>query len=213
MTRAVIFDFGAVLFRWQPVMLLRQVAPEVATDDAIARDLGAAIFQSFAPDSDWARFDLGKIEPDELALLIAQRTGLKVDTVARVIEGAKQHLVALPDSVALMRALKAAGHRLFYLSNMPLSYAEHLERANPFIAEFDDGIFSGRVGLMKPWPTMFELADQRFGLSNVQQTVFIDDHVGNIAASERHGWQGVHFVDAAQATAELVKTGWLSPHR
>jgi hypothetical protein len=44
--------------------------------------------------------------------------------------------------VALLQRLKGAGHRLYYLSNMPRAYAEHLERHNTFIGDFLDGIFS-----------------------------------------------------------------------
>jgi FMN phosphatase YigB (HAD superfamily) len=211
MSRAVIFDFGAVLFRWQPAALLQQVVPELAPDDAAARALAASIFQSFTPHSDWARFDLGLIDAGALAQSVAGRIGLKVQTVAWVIEAAGHHLVALPTSVELMRALKAEGHRLFYLSNMPLPYAERLQRDNPFIGDFDDGIFSSRVGLMKPWPAIFELAQRRFQLEAGPQTIFLDDHAGNVAAGAKQGWQGLHFVDAAQAERELRQRGWLSP--
>jgi putative hydrolase of the HAD superfamily len=208
--RAVVFDFGAVLFRWQPAELLQGVVPEHAPDRASAVALGGQIFQSFTPDSDWAQFDLGRVEAAELAQRIGRRTGLPVDAVARVIHAACQHLVVLPDSLALMRGLKAAGHRVFYLSNMPLSYADHLERVNPFIGEFEDGIYSSRVGLMKPWPALFQMAQARFGLDAVSQTLFIDDNAHNIAACEDHGWEGLHFMDAAQAEGELVRRGWLS---
>jgi putative hydrolase of the HAD superfamily len=208
--RAVVFDFGAVLFRWQPADLLLGVVPEHAPDRDTAAALGGQIFQSFTPESDWAQFDLGRVEAAELAQRIGRRTGLPVDAVARVIEAACQHLVVLPDSLALMRALKAAGHRLFFLSNMPLSYADHLERVNPFIGEFEDGIYSSRVGLMKPWPALFQMAHAQFGLDQVGQTLFIDDNAHNIAACEDHGWQGLHFQDAAQARHELIRRGWLS---
>jgi len=35
----------------------------------------------------------------------------------------------LPDTEAWLRRLKAAGHRLVFLSNMPVPYARHLESA------------------------------------------------------------------------------------
>jgi putative hydrolase of the HAD superfamily len=211
MSRVVVFDFGAVLFRWQPAELLQQVVPQHAPDEAAARALGSQIFQSFSPDSDWARFDLGLVGEEMLAAAIAQRTGLPQAAVERVIAAAKLHLTALPASVALFKRLKAQGHRMFYLSNMPRSYAAHLEQVNPFIAEFESGIFSSHVGLMKPWPAMFELAQLRFGITAEDEALFIDDHAGNIAACEQHGWQGLHFVDAAQAERELQRLGWLSP--
>ena len=209
MRRAVVFDFGAVLFRWQPFELLQQAAPQVVRDEASARTLAAQIFQGFTPASDWARFDLGLVDEAQLSDAIARRTGLAPDVIRRVIDAVPGHLSALPDSVALFRALKAAGHRMVFLSNMPRPYASHLLRLNAFIADFEDGIFSGDVGLMKPWPALFELAQHRFGLNHTQQTLFIDDHAGNIEAGRRHGWQGLQFTSADAAEPVLRRDGWL----
>ncbi len=205
---AVIFDFGAVLFQWQPLALLQQTVPDLAPDEAAARRVAASFFESFTPDSDWARFDLGLVEEAELAQRIAARTGALEDRVRRVIDAIPGHLQPQADSVALLQRLKAAGHRLYYLSNMPSAYAAHLERQNAFIGDFLDGIFSARVGLVKPHRAIFELADERFGLAGMP-TVFIDDHAGNIAAAQAHGWQTVHFSGAAQAERELQQAGWL----
>jgi putative hydrolase of the HAD superfamily len=207
-TPAVIFDFGAVLFQWQPLELLQQTVPDLAPDEAAARRVAASFFESFTPDSDWARFDLGLVEEPELARRIAARTGAPEDRVRRVIDAIPGHLQPQADTVALLQRLKAAGHRLYYLSNMPRAYAAHLERHNAFIGDFLDGIFSARVGLMKPHRAIFELADERFALAETR-TVFIDDHAGNIAAARAHGWQGVHFSGAGQAELELQQAGWL----
>jgi putative hydrolase of the HAD superfamily len=208
-TSAVVFDFGAVLFQWQPLALLQQTVPDLAPDEAAARRVAASFFESFTPDSDWARFDLGLVEEAELAQRIATRTGAPEDRrVRRVIDAIPGHLQPMADTVALLQRLKTAGHRLYYLSNMPRSYAEHLERNNPFIGDFLDGIFSARVGLMKPHRAIFELASERFALRGAP-TVFIDDHAGNISAAQAHGWQAVHFSGAAQAERELQQAGWL----
>jgi putative hydrolase of the HAD superfamily len=209
MQRTVIFDFGAVLFRWQPVQLFIDTLPEYAADAQAASALAAQVFQSFTPASDWSRFDLGLMDEATLAVRIAQRTGLPTQAVSRLIHAVPAHLQAQPDTVAVFHALKAAGHRLVYLSNMPRSYASHLERHNPFIAEFDDGIFSGRVGLMKPWPAMYELAHHRFGLSSGTQALFIDDHAGNVEAGQRQGWDAIQFTHAPALREALVQKGWL----
>ena len=209
MRRTVVFDFGAVLFRWRPYELLQQTVPEVAADEAAARELAAQIFQSFTPDSDWARFDLGLVDESQLAERIAARTGLTIQAMRRVIDAVPGHLSALPDSVALFRALQAAGHRMVFLSNMPRSYADHLLRENPFIGDFDDGIFSWRVGLMKPWPAIFELAQHRFGLGRDDGVMFIDDHAGNVEAARRHGWQALHFTSAGEVEGRLRSDAWL----
>ena len=205
---AVVFDFGAVLFQWQPFRLLQQTVPELAPDEAAARALAGRIFESFNLHSDWAQFDLGRIDETVLADRIGQRIGAEAGQVRRVIDGIPQHLQAQPATVALFRRLKARGHRMFYLSNMPEPYALHLERHHDFVAEFIDGIFSARVGLMKPQPKIFEMAVGRFGLDPAQ-TLFIDDHAGNVAAAQAQGWQALRFVDAAQCAGDLAASGWL----
>ncbi|MFT3819530.1 MAG: HAD family phosphatase [Rubrivivax sp.] len=207
-SRAVVFDFGAVLFRWQPLALLRGCVPELAADDAQARRLAAQVFQSLTPDSDWARFDLGQLAEDELSARIAARIGVQPAQVRRIVDAIPHHLQPLPDSVALLRRLQQSGHRMFFLSNMPAPYADHLERCNAFVAEFADGIFSARVGLIKPDAAIFALAESRFALDPAR-TLFIDDHPANVDAARVRGWQALRFADAAQAQAELAAADWL----
>ncbi len=186
--------------------------PDLTPDEATVRRVAASFFESFTPDSDWARFDLGLVEEAELAQRIAARTGAPEHRVRGVIDAIPGHLQPQADTVALLQRIKAAGHRLYYLSNMPRSYAEHLERQNAFIGDFLDGIFSARVGLMKPHRAIFELASERFALGGAP-TVFIDDHAGNITAARAHGWQAVHFSGAAQAERGLVEGGWLPAYK
>jgi putative hydrolase of the HAD superfamily len=206
---SVVFDLGGVLLQWQPPRLLREVVPELAADEVQAQRMAALIFQSFTPGSDWSRFDLGTIDEETLARRIAERVGAAPPQVRRVIDAIPGHLQALHDTVALLRRLKAAGHRVYYLSNMPAPYARHLELTHDFIGEFDDGIFSGRVQLMKPDAAIFALAETRFALDPAR-TLFIDDHRGNVEVAIARGWQGVHFdAGAAGAALELQSRGWL----
>jgi putative hydrolase of the HAD superfamily len=206
--KSVVFDFGAVLFQWKPLQLLQQTVPELAPDDEAARALASQIFESFTPASDWAQFDLGLVDEATLARRIARRVGATEAQVRSVIDAIPPHLEPQAPSIALFRQLKAAGHRMFYLSNMPARYADTLERRNDFIAEFDDGIFSARVGLMKPHAAIFELAQRRFGLVPAQ-TVFIDDHAGNVEAARARGWQALRFLSARQCVSDLGRLGWL----
>jgi putative hydrolase of the HAD superfamily len=198
----IVFDFAGVVFEWQPPQLLRQTLPRHAVDDASAQALVAALFQGFTPDSDWAAFDLGHIDAAALAARIAQRTGLAEAEVRAVVDAIPLHLVPVAGTVALVRRLKQAGHRLFYLSNMPAPYADYLESSHDFIGLFEAGVFSGRVNLMKPQPEIFELAAQRFGIAPTD-LLFIDDVEHNVAAARALGWQGLHFQGATECGAEL----------
>lgn len=204
----VVFDLGGVVFNWQPLQLMQSVLPHHAVDEDSARRLSADIFQSFQLGSDWAAFDRGQVDVPTLVACIAQRTGLSPADVLAVVQAIPPHLQPLPGTVDLMRQLKVAGHRLFYLSNMPAPYADHLERANDFFPWFEDGLFSARVNLIKPEPEMFHAALRQFGIE-ARHTWFIDDLAHNIQAARAEGWQGLQFHDPAQCGADLRAAGLL----
>ena len=198
----IVFDFAGVVFHWSPPALLRATLPHHAIDDAAAQALVRELFQGFTPDSDWAAFDLGLVERAELAAILARRTGLAPRDVRAVIDAIPAHLRADDATVALMQRLKRAGHRLFYLSNMPAPYADHLERNHAFFDVFDDGVFSARVHKMKPDPAIFDAAARRFGIAPAE-LLFIDDVQHNVDAARALGWQALHYRGAADCESAL----------
>jgi putative hydrolase of the HAD superfamily len=205
---AVVFDVGGVIVRWQPLALLQQVLPRHAPNEATARALAQQIFQSFELGSDWAAFDRGIVQPEALAERIAARTGLEAHDLRALIDAIPPHLEPKADTLALMQRLKAHGHRLCILSNMPAAYADHLEAAHECFAWCDVRVFSARVGHIKPEAAMFDHAERACAL-DLAHSVFIDDHLGNIEAAQRLGWQALHFTDAADCETALSAQGWL----
>jgi putative hydrolase of the HAD superfamily len=200
--RHIVFDFGAVVFRWQPVQMLMRELPLLAPDAAAGAHWAAQIFQSYG--GDWADFDRGTVSVPDLLARITRRTGLGAAEVQTAIDGVARELQAQPEMVRLLQALHAAGHPLHYLSNMPAPIADQLEARNPFMACFDSGVFSGRVGLIKPEPSIYRLAAERFGAAP-EDLVFIDDHPPNIAAARALGWDGFVFRSAEQTATELAR--------
>ncbi|WP_290871460.1 HAD family phosphatase [Aquabacterium sp.] len=207
-TEAVLFDFGGVLFNWQPVVLLQQVLPEHARSDEEALALASTVFQSFLPGSDWAEFDRGVASLAEVRDRIAARTGLPAEGVHRLIEAIPHHLAPLADSVAWLERLVAAGTRLHFLSNMPVPYKAHLLREHAFLGHFRSGVFSCDVKQIKPNADIFQTTAEALGL-NPARTLFIDDNPHNIQTAREQGWRAVRFVNAAQAEAEARQLGWL----
>ena len=203
-----IFDFGAVLFRWRPHVLLAEVLPQRVTDEASARHWAAQIFQSYQ--GDWGDFDDGKVSVPELVARISARTGLTPEEVLAVVNAVPGELAPMADSVAILSALREAGHRLFFLSNMPEPYAQHLERSHSFLSWFEAGVFSARVGCRKPAARIFELAFARFGIAP-GEAIFIDDHPANIAAAQALGLPALLFTTPEQLALDLAQQGWLAP--
>jgi putative hydrolase of the HAD superfamily len=203
--RALVFDFGRVVFRWRPEALVAAAIPHRATDPEAVRHWVGQVFQAY--DGDWGDFDRGVVEAPELARRIAARTGLSEPEVAAIIAGCPDELVPLPDTVAWIRRWHARGRPLHYLSNMPEPFAANFERTHDFMQLFESGVFSARVKLIKPEPAIFEHATAVFR-RRPADLLFLDDHLPNIAAARAAGWQAVHFVDAAQAEAEVTALGW-----
>jgi HAD superfamily hydrolase (TIGR01509 family) len=203
----VVFDFGKVVFRWEPYEFMPQLLPQRARDEASTHEIVTAFFEGY--NGDWGEFDRGMIGVPELAQRIAVRTGLDLADVLRVVAAVPAELTPLPQTVALIQRLRERGHRLYFLSNMPAPFAAHLEAANPLGDWFDDGIFSSRVQMIKPDPAIFRAATERFGI-DPRESMLIDDFRPNIVAARALGWNALHYLSHAQCEAELAAGGWIS---
>ncbi len=202
--KTVVFDVGGVIVRWQPMQLMREHLPTVPPAQALAQ-----IFQGGASGSDWLEFDLGRVEPEALVDRIVHRSGYARESIAALIASIPAHLSPMAESVALIERVRAAGHRIALLSNMPAPYADHLEAAHECFGWFEHRAWSGRIGLAKPDNAIFEHMQSALSIDDASQLVFIDDHAGNIDAARGCGWQAVHFLGAAQCAAALQGDGWL----
>jgi putative hydrolase of the HAD superfamily len=207
MTRkVVVFDFAGVVFSWHPPTMLMREVPHLAPDAERAAHWVREIFQAYG--GDWFAFDQGRAGQDDIVQRIAQRTGLPASDVLHVVQAVPRELQPIEATLALIRRLKGAGHRVTFLSNMPAPYADHLERSHDFLREFDDGIFSARVQEAKPDAAIFHLAAVRFA-RKPGDLVFLDDHLPNVEAARSLGWNALHFANAAQAEADMRAQGWI----
>ncbi len=206
--KRIVFDLGAVVLSWRPDALLRHVLPHRASDDASTAHWVREVFQAYG--GDWAEYDRGTLTVPDLVARIAARTGLGTHEVQAAVDAVPHELQPVAETVALIDRLRAAGHRLHYLSNMPAPCADILEqREAALFARFDSGVFSGRVHHIKPEPAIYAQAQAHFGVA-ADELVFLDDHPPNIEAARAAGWHGVVFRNAAQAEAELRAAGWMA---
>ncbi len=202
----VVFDFGGVLFRWHPPSFLARVWPDRVPDLEAGKAVAAQFFENYG--GDWGAFDQGLIDEDTVVSRIAARTGWPLSDVCQVVDAVPEELQLQAGTVALIDDLKRAGHRLFFLSNMPEPLADHLEQLHPLAAWFENGVFSGRVKQSKPGAQVFELAAARFGVP-AETLLLLDDHPANVEAAKACGWQAELFTDAAAARAALQARGLL----
>jgi putative hydrolase of the HAD superfamily len=199
-----VFDFGAVLFTWEPARLVEAALREHAPTPTAAKALAHAIFSH----DDWHGFDRGTVTFDDVLARTTARVGVPAPVLDALLAPIGERLTPMAETVQLLGDLRARRDqhgdiRLFYLSNMPEPYARVLERKHDFLQWFDGGIFSGDVKLAKPEAAIFELLAERHGLEPAR-TVFIDDLAGNVEAARRLGWHGIHFASPAQGIADIL---------
>ena len=199
----IVFDFGVVLFDWQPATFLAQTFPERIPSPEAARHMAHAIFSH----ADWHAFDRGTMAMHEVVHNTAERLDLPHAQFNELVQRIGEYLLPVAGTVALLEQLAAhrAKHgdlKLYFLSNMPVPYARELEQRHAFLKHFDGGIFSGDVKLIKPEPGIYALLEQRYGLVPAD-TLFIDDLKANVAAAQAWGWQGIHFESPVQLGAAL----------
>jgi putative hydrolase of the HAD superfamily len=204
----LVFDFGAVLFRWRPLEMVALSFPERASTPQQAGHLAHQIFGH----GDWLDFDRGRLAIRS----VIERTATRLDLDRRVfrdlVRNIGEQLQPIDESLELLtrlHALRAQAQsdlRLYFLSNMPVPYARALERRHDFLGWFDGGIFSGDVLCIKPEPVIYQLLQQRYGLQPAQ-TVFVDDLLGNVQTARAMGWRGIHFTGAQQLEGELRDLG------
>ena len=205
----IVFDFGNVLFEWNPLRLIGQHFAQASRSPANS----AALADTLINHQDWLDFDLGLLDAATVAERGAARLSLDRAQLHAFVERIPHVLPTIDPTIALFNQLadEASGsgaHRLVYLSNMPAPYARVLEARCPWIARFEGGIFSGRVNLAKPDAAIYALAEQELNLSPCE-TLFLDDSPRNIDVARARGWAAEIISSPQSAHDALVKHGVL----
>jgi putative hydrolase of the HAD superfamily len=183
----IVFDFGNVLVEWNPAKLIQF---HYAAKDGRAH-FPDALADTLINHQDWLDFDLGAIDASELAVRSARRLGLDAAGLLAFIERIP-HVLPVHDSVVALAQELADGqhgeHRVLYLSNMPVEFAEVLEARCPWIARFESGIFSA--------------AENELRL-NPSDTLFLDDSPRNVHAARARGWRA-EIIDSPQHVQQAL---------
>jgi putative hydrolase of the HAD superfamily len=192
--RNVIFDLGGVVVDWNPDHIVARVQP--------VPELRAALKEALFGHADWRLFDRGTLSEPELIERLQLRLGASLPEVEAILDAVRNSLVEKPETLQLIRALRAKGTPLYCLSNMPASIYSHLRRRHSFWDAFNGIVISGEVQMMKPEPEVFMHLLSTFKL-RAEESVFIDDLRANIESAKQVGLRAIWFKDAAQCRLEL----------
>lgn len=201
--RAVVFDFGGVLFDWSPLHVYRHL---------IADDVEREHFLTHVCSPEWnVQQDGGRTLADATALLVGQHPqheGLIrafYDRWTEMLRG------PLDEGVDLLKELHAKQVPLFGLTNWSAETFPYARENYDFLNVFQDIVVSGVEKCIKPDARIYEIALARYGrhLADLKpgELVFIDDVKKNIDAAQALGWHGIHHVDARSTREQLKGLG------
>ncbi|MEU6134459.1 HAD-IA family hydrolase [Nocardioides sp. NPDC047086] len=193
----VIWDFGNVLIRWDP---LPAIAAGVGDADARAF-LGSYDFHAwnYAQDAGrtWAQA-LTALEGDAPQWLSAGAA--YVDNFPLALLG------PVPGTHELVRELADAGVAQLGLTNWSAELYPHAPATYDVIELLGDVVVSGEVRLAKPDPAIYQLVAERAGMP-LDRLAFIDDSVANVAAAAALGMHAIQFTGAEHLRTDLLALG------
>ena len=105
-------------------------------------------------------------------------------------------------TVEIVAELRERGTPLYVLSNFSAeTFPRALERFD-FLRWFRGMVISGKVGIIKPDPRIYEVMLARFAI-DPHRAVYIDDVAANAEAARPFGIHGIHFTTPDALRAEL----------
>ena len=169
----IVFDLGQVVF---------------------ARDLGKCSeefvrFFSYVTETPmpqfWIDYDAGASDFEKMIDDLSAYRGADREYTREMVLQSIDKQETIEPTGRLIRALKAAGYKLYVLSNMSREFIDFLRRTDIYEC-FDGDVISCEEGVVKPMPRIYDILLERFSLDPLQ-TLFIDDRRENVEAAAAKG--------------------------
>ena len=193
----VIFDFGQVLVRFDPIyMTSRYVSDE---DDV--RDVANVLFDRLY----WDRLDAGTIDDEEVVRLASQRVPQRLR--GAIADVYYNWIYNIPEIEGMREAIaicREKGFGVYLLSNISHYFADRKEEIQ-ILSLLDGYVFSAQCGCVKPSREIFAHTCDKFGL-DPSQTLFVDDSEKNIRGAIDFGLNGYLFDGDSGKLCAYLKT-------
>lgn len=197
--KAIVFDIGNVLVRWDAAQaFLPALGDRAAVDAFLARIGFSALNLRGDAGETFAALARDIADPADRAVFATYLPNYG-STIPEAIEG----------TWALIPRLRGRGLQIHAITNWsaetwPIGLATHPRLATIFGLT----VVSGQEGILKPDPRIFALLCDRAGLKP-EDCLFIDDSLKNVEGARAFGMQAHHFVSPEALETNLVERGLL----
>lgn len=181
MIKNIVFDMGNVLVKYDAQ---RFVDRHTHSDE----DCGL-LMRNIFHSVEWISMDRGTMTQQQGLERICKRLPERLHSIAAdLLESWHHDIPPFPEMETLVESLKAAGYKIYLLSNTSARFHDFRVRI-PALRHFDGEFISADWGMLKPDPVIYTTFCNHFGLVPAQ-CFFIDDVAANIEGAQLAGMQG-----------------------
>lgn len=197
MIDTVIFDIGNVLTEWHWRDSFSQMFGE-----ELVEPLADATVRS----PEWFELDRGALSEEEVTALLTKNAPQYAAQIGRIVHESHDFVTVFPYAADWLKALKAAGYKVYILSN----FSEFgFNRAKPrfdFLQYADGALISYEVKQVKPDRIIYEMICEKYGIVP-ENAVFLDDRLENVEAAIDFGMQSIQVITKEQTDTALHTLG------
>lgn len=197
--RNVVFDVGNVLVPWDPAGIeAKAFGPARAATDGFVPPLrGNPV---------WLAVNRGELSLEEAKAVYIAQQGFAPEDIDALWEALYASFPLITDTRVMMDELKAAGYRLFAITDNVHEIVAQLKRDYDFFDLFEVVAVSAELGFLKPDPRIYQWLLDTAGIA-AGESVFLDDVQRNVDGAKAVGMEARLFTTAAKAREDLRALG------
>ena len=197
----LVFDLGGVLIDWNPEYLYNKIIPD---------EKERQWFLSTICTPDWnEEQDAGRSLRDATDHLVKKFP--EHEPTIRAYYDRWQEMLGGPihATVDIFRQLKfGTSLKLYALTNWSAETFPVALELYDFLHWFDGRLVSGEEKIRKPFPGIYKLLVDRFGI-DPKKAIYVDDNIRNVVPARELGFTGIHFRTPELFKEELIALGVL----
>jgi len=192
----VIFDLGGVLVDWNPEYLYEKIFPGAPEK--------MNFFLNEVCTKDWnMQQDAGRTFEEGTQILLKDYPEYEKEIRLFFDRWEEMMLGEIKGTSLILNKLKSLSEvKLYALTNWSAETFPIAIKRFEFLKHFEGIVVSGEEHTRKPYPKIYEIMLNRFGLEP-QHCIFIDDSLENVEGARKLGINGLHYKNSKQLKADL----------
>ena len=182
----VVFDVGNVLLQFEPTEIMKTILPG---EERVYPQIMECVFKS----PYWLMRDRGTISKEQaIEWMVHHGEEAVRSAIERIMTGWEHLESPVEEGVRALKTCKRRGKQILLLTNYAKEPFQVVRCMHSFFDLADGIVCSGREGLIKPDPAIYQRMIRRYHLQPAR-TLFIDDAPANVESALNVGLQAIYY--------------------